>query len=229
MPWTSAQPTPTLVLSDHISERLRFMIISGEIPDGTHLSEPRLAEVFDVSRGPVREALHRLELEGLVATRRRKVFAVGLTSEDIAELYAIREGIEVLALRLARARTDAADWAASLRALDTMRVAAEEHRHDDYARADLAFHSSLYALSGSRRLYDIWRQYEPTFAVLLQITNAEDIDLGPSLESHAAILETTRSGRLDDAVSELQEHLLGARTRMVHAHARFTPPSHGKP
>ncbi|MCO7274890.1 MULTISPECIES: GntR family transcriptional regulator [Cellulosimicrobium] len=228
MTWTAVEPVPTTALSDHIAERLRHMIIAGEVPAGSHLAEPRLAESFDVSRGPVRDALRQLESEGLVVTRRRKVFAAGLTADDIVELYAIREAIEVLALRLAHQRADAADWAAALAALDTMRAAADDDRYDDYARADLAFHSSFYALSGSRRLFDIWRQYEPTFAVLLQITNAEDIDLGPSFASHVAILETTRAGRVEEAVAEVQEHLLGARTRMVQAHARISTPTDGE-
>ncbi|WP_087510348.1 GntR family transcriptional regulator [Cellulomonas iranensis] len=230
MTWSSLEPVPATALGDVITERLRRMIIAGDVPAGAHLAEPRLAESFDVSRGPVRDALRRLESEGLVVVRRRKMFAAGLTTDDVVELYAIREAVETLALRLAHDRAADADWGEALDALATMRRAAEATRYTDYAHADLAFHTSFYALSGSRRLLDIWRQYEPTFAVLLEITNAEDVDLGPSLASHVAILETARAGRVDEAVVELQGHLLGARTRMVHALSRLdtgraaTPP-----
>jgi GntR family transcriptional regulator, gluconate operon transcriptional repressor len=222
MAWSRVEPVSSVALGDHITERLRRMIIVGEIPAGAHLAEPGLAASFDVSRGPVRDALRRLEAEGLVVTRRRKVFAAGLTTADIEELYAIRGAIEGLALRLVCARGGDVDWGAARGAVERMRRAAAEGDHVQFARADLAFHSCLYEMAGSRRLLDIWKQYEPTFATLLQITNAEDIDLNPAFGSHEELLTAVSEGRYQDASSELQEHLLGSQNRMVQAHTRFS-------
>ncbi|TDD69057.1 GntR family transcriptional regulator [Jiangella aurantiaca] len=223
MAWEFSAPVPSApALGQHVVERLRVLIVTGRIPRGAHLVEAQLSSMFDVSRGPIRDALRQLEAEGLVESRRRGVFVVGLEAADIAELYSLRESLETLALRMAHENAQTATWQALLEPLDRMRSAADAGRADEYARADLDFHARFYDLSGHRRLRDIWRQYQPTFAVLLEITNAEDVTLGPSLQSHVDLYELMRAGRLDEAVVELKEHLLGARNRLMTAHARVT-------
>lgn len=229
MTWTETQPAPDLQsLGEFVTERLRVMIISGQIPQGAHLAEPQLAKTFDVSRGPVRDALRQLMSEGLVEVHRRKMFSVGLTSRDISELYAIRGSIEGVALQMTHDLNGAqAEWGITAEPMERMRVAAQTSSAEEYAIADLAFHTCFYELSGSRRLRNLWQQYEPTFAVLLKITNAEDIDLGPSLESHERILTLMEQGKIDHAKSELQEHLLGAQIRMTQAHQRIIDQNQG--
>ena len=203
-------------LGDHVVEQLRELIITGGISDGTHLVESQLSTTFGVSRGPIRDALVQLEQEGLVESRRRGAFARGLTSRDVDELYSVREAIEVMAFRLA-AKAPEPDWAAVERPLEAMRAAAAEGAHLAFARADREFHSCFYQVAGNARLEKIWRQYEPTFAVLLELTTAEDVDLGPSFDSHDELLTLMRSNQLETAIDRLQIHLLGSRSRLLTA------------
>jgi GntR family transcriptional regulator of gluconate operon len=201
-------------LGDLVAHELRVLIISGRQRPGTHLVEGALAEQYDVSRGPVRDALRQLEAEGLVESRRRGVFVTGLTEDDVDELYTLRESLETLALTLAIGRAEPGDWDRAQEFVDRMRDAADRSAPSDFALADLEFHSQFYLLSGHRRLVAVWEQYRPTFGVVLDVTNAQDVDLHPSAEAHVDLLKTVRGGDAETAVTTLREHLLGARNRL---------------
>jgi GntR family transcriptional regulator of gluconate operon len=209
------------ILGDQVLEQLRVLIITGKLQPGTHLVEAQLSATFDVSRGPIRDALAQLEAEGLVENRRRGSFVRGLTVADIDELYSVREAIEVMALRVAGSAKNS-EWELALPHLEAMKEAAAAGDHLTFAHADMAFHASFYTIAGHTRLQRIWKQYEPTFAVLLELTTAEDLDLGPSYESHVEIHERMTNHRIAEATTTLQEHLLGSRTRLLSAYARTT-------
>ena len=209
------------ILGAQVLDQLRTLIITGKLPTETHLVEAQLSNTFGVSRGPIRDALTQLEAEGLVESRKRGVFVRGLTTKDIDELYSVREAIEVMALRIASTAAPEA-WERALTPLADMERAAQAGDHLAFAHADMAFHASFYAIADHRRLQKIWAQYEPTFAVLLELTTAEDVDLGPSYESHVEIYQQMISGEIESASTSLQEHLLGSRSRLVSAYARMT-------
>ncbi|KAB8189628.1 FCD domain-containing protein [Nonomuraea phyllanthi] len=207
-------------LGEEVVRRLRYLVITGRLAPGTHLVEDRLAREFDISRGPIRDALRKLEGEGLLESRRRGLFVVGLDESDVEELYTLRESLESLALRRSMERATPEDWATLQGPIDAMRDAADRGSAEDFASADLEFHSRFYELSGHRRLVSVWEQYRPTFSVLLSVTNAQDADLHPSAEAHVALLEGVRSGDVESTVRELSAHLLGAKNRMRAARAK---------
>ncbi|MGI5285712.1 GntR family transcriptional regulator [Nonomuraea polychroma] len=106
---TITHPLRNPPLGDQLLAQLRSLIVRGELSVGTHLVEGRIAERFGVSRGPVRDALRQLEIEGLVETRERGVFVRGLSDHDLVELYSLPGALEGLAIQEAIARLDAAD------------------------------------------------------------------------------------------------------------------------
>ncbi len=214
----SVRPAPAL--GQHVVDHLRRLIITGELRRGTHLVESQLSETFDVSRGPVRDALRQLETEGLVESRRRGVFVVGLTLDDIEELYLLRRLLELEAVRLCM-EDASTDYGPAAAALDRMRQAADNQDPTAFATADLDFHSAFYAASGHRRLDAIWQQYRPTFAGMLAVTNAEDKDLAPTFGDHAALLQVVQDGDTARALALLEEHLDGSHRRMLTAYSRF--------
>jgi GntR family transcriptional regulator of gluconate operon len=211
----------TRFLGDQVVNELRVWIIKAELEPGTHLVEAQLSSAFGVSRGPIRDALAQLEAEGLVESRKRGTFVSGLSLKDIDELYSIREAIELLALQTAD-RLEAPQWSLAEGPLRVMAEAAAAGDHLAFAHADMSFHKTFYDVAGNSRLAKIWSQYEPTFSVLLELTTAEDVDLGPSYDSHAVIFEKMRGHDLADASLTLREHLLGSRNRLVSAFARAT-------
>ncbi|WP_021021607.1 GntR family transcriptional regulator [Vibrio gazogenes] len=96
------QPEKDNTKSEHLTDYLIEAIIQGEIASGSKISEPSLARQFQVSRGPLREALMRLEGLGLIE-RIPHVGArvIALSYEKLIELYAVREALEGMAARLA--------------------------------------------------------------------------------------------------------------------------------
>jgi GntR family transcriptional regulator, gluconate operon transcriptional repressor len=211
----------TPALGSHVLDSLRRLIIIGELPAGTHLVEAQLSETFQVSRGPVRDALRQLATEGLVESRRRGVFVIGLSTDDIEELYGLRQLLESHALTLCISSGSAARLANAHEALERMAAAARTTDSAAFARADLEFHSAFYSASGSRRLEKVWQQYRPTFADMLSVTNAEDRDLTPTHQDHVHLLQLVVEGKHEDALASLRDHIDGSRRRMLTAYARF--------
>src|SRR4029079_2161605 len=92
-------------LADHVFERLLDAIVKGDIKPGDRLSETLIAKQFGVSRGPLREAIRRLEGRKLVErTPNVGPRVISLTPSDLIEIFFIRERLEGLAVRLATER-----------------------------------------------------------------------------------------------------------------------------
>jgi GntR family transcriptional regulator, gluconate operon transcriptional repressor len=202
-------------LGDQVAHDLRLRIVRGQLAPGVHLVEDLLAEEYDVSRGPIRDALRRLAAEGLVDDSRRKgIFVTGLTETDVDELYSLREALETLALRLAMERAGPEGWQPLAGLVEEMRKAADYHDAATFARADLDFHGHIYMLSQHSRLIAAWRQYRPTFAAMLDVTVSHDHDLHEPAEDHARLLAVAERSEPDLAISELRTHLMGAHRRL---------------
>lgn len=201
-------------LGEQLLAQVRSLIVRGELEPGTHLVEGWMAERFEVSRGPVRDALRQLELEGLVETRRRGVYVRGLSESDIAELYAVRGALEGLAVREAIARRESADWAPLDDAIERMRDAATAPDPEAFAAADLDFHSAFYGVAANRRLIATWALHRPLFAAMLAVTNTIDRDLRPIAQDHVDLADVVRSGEVGAALDALAVHLDGSCDRM---------------
>lgn len=96
------QSTPTLTVPEQIASRVGERILNGRLAPGARIGEQELADEFQVSRGPIRDALRILEREGLVTLlARRGAIVTELTAEELGELQEIRAGLfEVVARKL---------------------------------------------------------------------------------------------------------------------------------
>lgn len=204
-------PRP-LAMGEQIAHRLRVEIITGVIPDGTHLAEDALAARFDVSRGPIRDALRQLESEGLLESRRKRLYTRLLGLEGVEELYELREALESLAIRLAIARASAKDWDGMQAIVDRMRAAGESGDVEMFTDADMAFHTEFYTLSRNRRLIEAWRPYQRTFAILFELSDTPDIPAATL--DHQGFLDIIRTGDADAAVKRLHLHLTLAKAHV---------------
>lgn len=145
----------TFTQSERIFQIIEAEIISGALPMGSKLGEETLAARLGVSRGPLREALRRLEGRSLVvSTARSGVRVVSMTPKDFVELYEVREGLESLAARLATERMTDGELA-DLRSLLNRNVD-EAKAGDDTAYsqgvAEDDFHYRIAMASQSARL-----------------------------------------------------------------------------
>ncbi|WP_439593056.1 GntR family transcriptional regulator [Microbacterium sp.] len=203
-------------LGEQVAAVLRRRIVRGELGPGDRLTEESLAEEFEVSRGPVRDAITQLVFERLLRIQKpRGVYVVGLNAEDIEQLYSLRGALERLAI--SRAMRSAVDerWLPLTASVSLMNDAADTRDHAGFLRADLAFHSEIYVLSNHPRLEAAWRQYSPTFEALLEATINHDDDLHESAADHQRLLTLMQAGDEDVAVDALERHLEGALKRML--------------
>ncbi|MES0832493.1 MULTISPECIES: GntR family transcriptional regulator [Nocardiopsidaceae] len=215
-------PIKQRALGEKVAGELRRLIVTGRYAPGTSLVEGHLAEQFDLSRGPIRDALKILASEGLIDTNRRSATVVGLGGDDIDELFSLRGSLEQLALEIGLNR-DRAGLAEGLRApLEQMRRAREERDPDAFTAADVRFHSVFYDVAGHRRLADVWAQYRPTIEVLLLASNERYEDLGPSVRAHEVLAGLVESGEPEAVLEELRGHLDNARLRL---RAPYTQPA----
>lgn len=205
------QPIRQPSLGCQVAADLRLRILSRSLPADTQLVEGALATEYDVSRGPVREALRELEDEGLVRSMKRGTRVIGLSDADIEELLSLRCAIESLAAVTAMRTASPSDWAHLESLLDGMRSAARERNSHDFAVADMAFHSGIYGISGHRRVRHVWGLYEKTFTAILQLSNKSPDDLDAAVASHEQLVQVFRSGDEDAAEMAVSEHLQGTR------------------
>ncbi len=138
-------------IASRLTETLTEAIVCGEIPAGKKLSEPDLARRFDVSRGPLREALRRLEGRGLVHhVPHSGARVVTLERDEILELSRVREALEGMAARLAAERMSDAEIDELSQLLDEHEKTVERTQGREYFQqeGDLDFHYRI--VKGSR-------------------------------------------------------------------------------
>jgi DNA-binding GntR family transcriptional regulator len=141
-------------LAEEVADRVREAIFTGAYAPGTQLREVELSQALEVSRGPVREALLRLEREGLVRSAwHRGTTVTTLSPDDVAELDSLRGALEQLAV------TRVVDVAADEDLAAVEQAAAEMSRARDphtMVRLDIEFHDAVYAAARHTRLREAW-------------------------------------------------------------------------
>jgi DNA-binding GntR family transcriptional regulator len=139
-----------------VYDYLRNQILSNQIAAGERLVEGRLARQIKVSRTPVREALHILEMEGLVESIPRVGYRVKeMQWGDVEELCEIRAVNEILAARWAMKRIGHQELAAMKENIDTAEAEIQEGQPKLFVERDAEFHEMLVAASGSQRLLEL--------------------------------------------------------------------------
>jgi DNA-binding GntR family transcriptional regulator len=205
-------------LRDVIFETLRKAIISGDIKPGERLMEVALAEQMGVSRTPVREAIRRLEAEGLVTMVPRKGTHVSeLSAKDIIDVLEVRGALDKLATALAAKRMKP-QQIRSLENIHKQFIACVEKENIDGAiRKDIEFHDAIYAASGNSRLIGVLsslREHIYRFRViyLREMNIAEYVE-----QEHHQILDAIREGNEKLAAELSEKHIRNQMVSIVEA------------
>ena len=176
------------LLREQIYDRLRSMILSGELEAGTRLSPSDLASRFKVSTMPVREALRLLQLDGLIETSPRRWTRVASADPKVAEdLYPILSVLESFALATAPSAPVEAITKAR-RANEALATAAASHDIPSCLAADDEFHRILVHLNPNRPLHETIADLKVRIR-LLEGAYFRVEDASQSVEDHAQIVE----------------------------------------
>lgn len=138
--------------ADEIYESLKVRIAGGELQPGDRLVEQTIAADAGMSRTPVREALHRLEVDGLVESKGRSIVVVEFSAEDLAELGTVRESLEGLAARLAALARSDIDVGTLERLLAESKDAADTDDVARFVELNHAFHDVIWTSARNRYL-----------------------------------------------------------------------------
>jgi DNA-binding GntR family transcriptional regulator len=213
-------------LAVDVAERLRAAILGGHFGPGERLREEELARSMGVSRGPIREALFRLEREGLLVIRRNRGAVVAqLSREDLDEVYTLRVAIERLAVQRAVALGGDAAMARIQSVVDEIAVAvARGISEQEAAELDLKFHDRIYLAANHRRLYDTWTTLKPQLHILFLNRNVASSDFRIfAVTSHQEILDAIRDRDEALAVQLTETHLRSSyelAVRLTETHLR---------
>jgi DNA-binding GntR family transcriptional regulator len=188
--------------ADVVARELQRMIDSGEMPPGQVLRQRRLAEMFDVSATPVREALQRLEALGYISSElHRGASVVRHDYERDRENSLIRAVLEPLAAAWAAERCTAEDLA-EIRALHDEYVAALDS--GGLAEADRRLHMRIYEVAGSPVLLGLIRQLHTTFRGRPDPEYAR----ATSVPAHTELLAALKSRNPEAAAVVTKRHIL---------------------
>jgi DNA-binding GntR family transcriptional regulator len=205
------------VLADDVYDIIRDGLVSHRIPPGSRLNLDQLARELHVSNTPVRQALARLESEGLVQKEPYRGFSASrlLDSRTIAELYGYRLLIEPpTAARAARHRTDA--QAAELEALcDPAKISpfvADETPDGDLAQLDVDFHCRIARQAGNNVVLENLAQT----LTRMRLYSAYGVHGAAELawEEHRAVTAAIRGGDAEAAATAMRTHLTNGLDRM---------------
>ena len=206
-------------LADHVFERLLDAIVKGSIKPGDRLSETLIAKQLGVSRGPLREAIRRLEGRKLVErTPNVGPRIVSLTPGDLIEIFYIRERLEGLAVRLATERMSEAALAQLEERLAAHARNASLQRGDGYLQnaGDDDFHYLIVQGSGSKRLQELLCNDLYHLLRIYRFKSSETVGRAKAaLREHRAILAAMRKRDPVEAELLMMQHIAAARDNLA--------------
>ena len=186
---------------------LRAAILDGTVPLGGQLRERDIATDLGISRSPLREALTRLEEEGLIERIPfRGAFVVEVSPQEVAEIASIRLLVEPYAAELALEALRGPERPALIQTIEDFRQAAEENDIPASIDAHLRFHRLFYDLSGHGVLRSLWNGWETRLRLYLTVDHRAYSDLHDIADEHARLAEVALEGDTDVFRRELAQH-----------------------
>lgn len=202
-------PTATSRAYDHVKKA----ILDRAYPGGALLSEGEIAGEVGVSRTPVREALLRLEVEGLVRLYpKRGALVLPVSPQEIADVLETRELVETFTA--GRATIDARLIEELSGLLTAMREHSEADDAREFVRADRCFHRALVAAAGNEILTQLYDSLRDRQLRMARLTVSDPVRTADAIRGHAEILEAVRSGDRERIRAAIERHLRTARAAL---------------
>ena len=196
-------------------EQLRAAIVTGEFPLGSQLSEADLARRLGTSKTPVREALLRLQMEGLVrVVPQSGSFVFTMSAAEVRDLCEVRQTLEHAALMAALRRAPEALEAALGDIVAAMRVALPAGEVRRYLTLDTAYHAAIFAQCGNQLMLDTYVALTGRIAALRTHLATKPGHTERSLADHGAMLQALAERDGDALARLLDQHI--ERTRATY-------------
>ena len=197
-----------LSLVNQAYRELKNIILEHQVPLGGKLNEGELAGALGISRTPVREAINRLEKEGLIEILpQRGAFVVQFSEKDIFELFLIRENLEGLAAYLAAERVDENHLAKLTSCIEGFREPFGQKDIKRYAKEDFKFHQTIVMLSDAQRLINLISTLYDHIRIFRLTTMGLSDRMKTSLEDHRLLIEALRKRNPVESEQRMRLHI----------------------
>ena len=203
-------------LRDVVFENLRGAIVEGKLKPGQRLMEVQLAEQLGVSRTPVREAIRKLELEGLVVMIPRKgAYVANMSLKDVIDVLEIRASLEGLAASLAAERITDEDIKKLESIVEEFNDSINQSDVEALLRKDVEFHECIFKSTHNKKLHQLinslWEQ-----VYRFRVTYISDYDSTVNIvEEHKMILDAIKRRDSKLAKQYAMQHIQTAENFMI--------------
>lgn len=195
-------------LREIVYEELKLLIVKGKIQPGMRLMEEELAEDMGVSRTPIREAIRKLEKEGLITIEpRRGAYVSQLSSQDMVEILEVRQNVEGFAAELAAKRITEEEKTRLIEIAKEYEIAVKENDMPAMIKADTAFHHIIVEATRNKILIQMVEQLQELVLRFryLYYDNFKRSD--KMTEEHKMIYEAIMEGKSEVAKESADDHI----------------------
>ncbi len=206
--------TKTVFLADRVFEQFEEDILSGKYHKGDILTETKLSTAYGVSRTPVREAVRRLQTEGLVRECGKGIQILGVSTDDLADIYDVRMHIEGMVARRAAERVTDEELAQMKEVLDLHEFYTAKGSVERLKETDNAFHTAIYKSCGSVLLEELLTMLHRKIQMYRKQSLTEPVRAKQVTEEHRAIYNALLLHDADRAEELLVTHVRNARDNM---------------
>ena len=206
-----------------VYHQIRAAIVDGTFPTDTPLTETTLASQFNVSRTPVREALRRLEQDGLVERGARGMQVRARSPEEILQIYEVRIVLEGSAARAAAERRTELD-VLKLEQVHAAMLAAPTADPQQLAAHNRKFHEAIWATSHNATIIDLLGRVNAHLIRYRGTTLSIEGRWTTALKEHQQLLEAIKAGDRERAGKIAEEHMAGARNARLQLYAAVESP-----
>ena len=195
-------------LREIVYEELKRQILVGEIAPGTRMMEVELAEDMGVSRTPVREAIRKLEKEGLVTIEpRRGAYASDISIKDMVDVLEVRQMLEGMAASMAAQKVTEEEKLDFVEANSAYKNAVKKENIEEIIRYDELFHQLIVSYSGNKTLNQLLSQVQE-LALRFRYIYYDDFSRYENMPvEHEEIEEAIISGDTQKAKVVAEEHV----------------------
>jgi len=205
----------SISMADIVFERIEDAILSGEFAAGDVVSELKLCKMLDVSRTPVREALTRLRQEGLVKESGKGAIVVGVSKDDLFDIYDVRMRIEGLAAAKCASVITEEQLKELEETLELQEFYTAKNQPDSIKKLDSQFHEQIYSYCQSRTLETLLselhrkvKRYRKT-----SVSNPERAVL--AVKEHREIFEAIAAHNAALAEELVEKHIRNAKDSIL--------------
>lgn len=197
----------SLSLANQVYQQIEKNILSGVYKAGEIISESKLSEELGVSRTPIREAIARLENDKLIGITPSGTVVLGITNEDVADMFAVKRALEPMVVKMAAMNISDEDLAKLKEILDQQEFYQEKKNIEKVRNLDTQFHDIIYSASGSPIFQAV---LSPIHHKLMKYRKDSLTNEGRSrysIEEHVKIYEAIQAGNQEKIEELVLKHV----------------------